>query len=123
MSRCMGKPTICICENKGADQLRSIIFATQIVQFLLYLYPKFQDSFFCGCTGWFVSDLVGNPEDRFSGVTAQVASDQVSRIMRKPAICIYENKSTDQLCSNSVADQYLLFHYTAQPVFLFNLKL
>ena len=22
MSRLMGKPTICICENKGADQLR-----------------------------------------------------------------------------------------------------
>ena len=22
MSRIMGKPTICICENKGADQLR-----------------------------------------------------------------------------------------------------
>ena len=21
---------------------------------------------FCGCTAWFVSDLVGNPEDRFS---------------------------------------------------------
>ena len=40
----MGKPTICIGENKGADQLRSncaFIFATRIVQFLYFLKPKF----------------------------------------------------------------------------------
>ena len=57
----MGKPTICICENKGADQLRgnlisafvfatrAFVFATRIVQFLLYLNPKFQasSSFLC----------------------------------------------------------------------------
>ena len=29
MSRPMGKPTICICENKGADQLRSYCEADQ----------------------------------------------------------------------------------------------
>ena len=47
----MGKPTICIYENKDADQLRgnreadhAFVFATQIVQFLFYLNPKFQDS-------------------------------------------------------------------------------
>ena len=49
MSRHMGKPTVCLGENKGADQLRSsqisaIVFATRIVQFLFYLNPKFQDS-------------------------------------------------------------------------------
>ena len=47
----MGKPTICIGENKGADQLRgnAFVFATRIVQFLLYLTPKFQasSSFLC----------------------------------------------------------------------------
>ena len=56
LSRHMGKPTICICENKGADQLRSdckadhaFVFATRIVQFLFYLKPKFQasSSFLC----------------------------------------------------------------------------
>ena len=38
----MGKPTICICENKDADQLHG-------VQFLFYLNPKFQasSSFLC----------------------------------------------------------------------------
>ena len=43
----MGKPTICISENKGADQLpgnREADFAAQLVQFLLYLTQKFQAS-------------------------------------------------------------------------------
>ena len=47
-----GELTICIGENKGADQLRgytaklisAFVFATLIVQFLLYLTPKFQAS-------------------------------------------------------------------------------
>ena len=48
----MGKPTICIGENKGADQLCGnceadqclCFFATRIVQFLFYLDSKFQGS-------------------------------------------------------------------------------
>ena len=43
----MGKPTICIDENKGADQLRSnceaisaFVFAIRIVQFLYFPNPK-----------------------------------------------------------------------------------
>ena len=52
----MGKPTICIGENKDADQLRSnaklisaFVFATRIVQFLFYLNPKFQASSYFLC--------------------------------------------------------------------------
>ena len=62
----MGKPTICISENKDADQLivvtakliSAFVFATRIVQFLFYLNLKFQasSSFLC----WLVSDLFGN---------------------------------------------------------------
>ena len=51
LSHVMRKPTFCICLNKGADQLRTtaklistFVFATSIVQFLFYLYPKFQAS-------------------------------------------------------------------------------
>ena len=48
----MRKSTICICENKDADQLRVVtpklisayVFATQIVQFFYFLNPKFQAS-------------------------------------------------------------------------------
>ena len=68
----MRKPTLCICENKDADQLRgNRVFATRIVHFLLYLYPNFQD-FLCDCTGWFVSDLVGTPNCWFSHAQAHI---------------------------------------------------
>ena len=52
----MGKPTICIGENKDADQLpgnregdHAFFFATRIVQFLFDLYPKFQASSYFLC--------------------------------------------------------------------------
>ena len=38
-------------------------------------------------------------------------ADDMSRIMRKPAFCICENKDTDQLRSNREADQRLCFRY------------
>ena len=48
MSHLMGKPTICIGENKDADQLRgtaklisAFVFATRIGRFLYFLNPKF----------------------------------------------------------------------------------
>ena len=51
MSRDMRKPDLCLCENKGADHsavtaqlISAFDFTTRIVQFLLYLYSKFQDS-------------------------------------------------------------------------------
>ena len=64
----MGKPTICLGEDKGADELRSVTaklistfaFATQIEHFYFYLNPKFQDSSSFLCTGQFLSDLVRN---------------------------------------------------------------
>ena len=49
MSRIMRKLDFCLCENKGADQLRSnceavstFVFATWIVQFHVVLNPRFQ---------------------------------------------------------------------------------
>ena len=56
LSRLMRKPTICICENKDADQLRGnreadqrLCFRYRIVHFLAFLNPKFQasSSFLC----------------------------------------------------------------------------
>ena len=53
LSRHMGKQTICLGENKGADQLRSavtaklisaFVFATRIVQFLYFINPNFPAS-------------------------------------------------------------------------------
>ena len=71
----MKKTDICICENKYADQLRGVtaklisafVFAIRKVQFLFYLNLKFQaSSHLLWLYSPFVSDLVGNPEDRFS---------------------------------------------------------
>ena len=69
----MGKPTICIGENKGAKLISAFVFATRIVQFLFYLNPKFQasSSFLClyrtVCVG-----PVRKPHCWFSHETAQM---------------------------------------------------
>ena len=81
-----GKPTICICENKDADQLRgnreadhSFVFATWIVQFLFYLYPKFQASstFLCLCSSVCVRP-VRKPHCWFSHEAAHLKPSSVA---------------------------------------------
>ena len=60
---------ICICKNKGPDQLLS----TLIIPFLFFLYKyKNYAKFFCACTARFVSDLVGNPNCWFSHKKARI---------------------------------------------------
>ena len=75
MRRVMRKPAFCICENKDADQLHGNREADQRLcfryieiasPFLLLIQSFKPTAIFCGCTARFVSDLVGNPEDRFS---------------------------------------------------------
>ena len=62
LSRVMRKPVFAyICENKGPDQLQGN--SSQIQNF------KPLDMF-CGCTTRFLSDLDGNPKDRFSHYVA-----------------------------------------------------
>ena len=72
----MRKPAFCICENKDADQLRGNCEADQR---LCFCYKesaipllRIRNAIFFDCTARFVSDLVGNPEDRFSHKEAQV---------------------------------------------------
>ena len=68
----MRNPDFCLCVNKDADQLRGdFVLATRIVQSLYFLYPKFQ-AIFSECTARFVSDLVGNPEGRYSHKEARL---------------------------------------------------
>ena len=72
----------CLCEYKGADQLCSNCTTDQRLCFhftntpipLLHTYNQnFKIlALFCECTERFVSDLVGIPEDRFSGVVAHL---------------------------------------------------
>ena len=42
----------------------------------------------------------------------------MSRIMRKPTICICENKDADQLRGNREADQRLCFRYLDSTIHL-----
>ena len=56
-----------------AKLISAFVIAARIVKSLYFLNPKFQASaIFCCCTAWFVSDLVGNPKDRFSHVAAHI---------------------------------------------------
>ena len=106
MSHVIRKPAFCICGNKGADQLHSYCTADQRLCF------RYKDRTIplLLCAAWFVSDLVGNPDDRFSHDDATIHKT-VSHLMRKPAICKCGNRGTGQLCSYCAADQLLCFRY------------
>ena len=66
----MRNPAFCICENKDADQLRGIYAADERLCFCYtssFLVRNFKlQAIFCCCITRFVSDLVGNSEDKFS---------------------------------------------------------
>ena len=72
------KPAFCICENKDADQLRGYREADQRLCFrymdsTIPLLRNFKPlDVFCDWTARFVSDLVWNPEDRYSHEEAQI---------------------------------------------------
>ena len=67
----MRKPAFCICENKDTDQLRYIDRTVSLLsKFKIFKHL----AIFCGYTARFVSDLVGNPEDRFSCDAAHISS-------------------------------------------------
>ena len=98
----MRKPVLCICENKDADQLHSHCAAEQRLCFrytdsTIPLLPKSENfkplAIFCGCTAWFVSDLVGNPEDRFSHNQAhiKVGYEVGLNYIDMSVECFYEN--------------------------------
>ena len=83
MSLVIRKPAFCICENKDVDQLRGNREADQRLCFrytnstipLLLMTSEISSldlAIFCGGTDRFVSDLVGNPEDRFSQNEAHI---------------------------------------------------
>ena len=45
-----------------------------------------------------------------------MSKTKMSRVMRKPAFCIYENKDADQLRGNREANQHLCFRYTDSTI-------
>ena len=43
---------------------------------------------------------------------------KISRVMRKPAFCVCENKGTDQLCGYRTTDQHICFCYIESTILL-----
>ena len=87
----MRKPFFCTCENKDADQLCGYREADQRLCFhyrdsTIPLLPKCKISSLYPSpvtTARFVSDLVGNPEDRFSHNEAHIeVQSQLTSILR-----------------------------------------
>ena len=75
------KTGFCICENKDADPLScnreaDQRFCFRYIDSTISLLPKYESFkplvILCGRTAWFVWDLVGNPEDRFSHNEAHI---------------------------------------------------
>ena len=84
----MRKPNYAYAKTKTAKLISAFVFVIQIVQPLSYLYPDFKLlPFFCDCSVWCVSDLVGNPEDRISRVMAHILFYKISmnliRLLKK----------------------------------------
>ena len=81
LSRVTRKPDFCLCENKGADQLRSNCEADQRLCFrytdsTLSLLIKSEISSFYAASGTVHVGLChGNPEDQFSRVAAQFVNE------------------------------------------------
>ena len=77
----MRKPAFCICKNKATDQLRSksasATYATYIFYTTIPLLPK-SLAIFCDYTAWFMSDWVGNTENSFSRMVAQMVLSSVA---------------------------------------------
>ena len=88
----MRNPAFCICENKGADQLRGNREADQRLCFLyiaskIPLLPKYKNSSLQLSSVFlrFVPDLVGNwPEDRFSDNEGHLITDRSNAVLLLP---------------------------------------
>ena len=59
------------------------------------------------------------PQSMFKSKKGKICRPQfcyMSRVVRKPAFCICENKDADQLRGNREADQRLCFRYTDSTI-------
>ena len=79
MSLIMRKPIFCICE---ADQRLCFRYTDSTIPLLPIKIMNFKPpAIFYGCTARFISDLVGNPEDRFSHNEAHMIKQIFGRNM------------------------------------------
>ena len=104
----MGKPTICIGKNKGADQLRSNCEADQRLCFrhtsstIPLLLKSEISSFWPASVAWYQLDLVGNPNCWFSHAVVQLLMSELQNML---LIYQTDNKSI------KIIRQYSLFSF------------
>ena len=127
LSRVMRKLDFCLGEKRAQNQLRSNCKADQRLRFrytdsTIPLLPKFEISsvlsIFCRCTGWFLSDLVGNPDCLFCHARAHFVFCllkwivlQIPYIYGKKKINSYISNSAYYLYSSKNSKgHYIIFH-------------
>ena len=101
-----------------AKLISAFVFATRIVQSLYFLYIRnFKPlAILCGCTARFVSNLVGNPEDRFSHNEAQL---QTQDLLEEPTSLEIMNTSFvifREHCSLNQNDRSFIARHATRPM-------
>ena len=137
MSRIVRKPDFCLCENKGADQLRGnreadqrlcfrytdSIFPLLLISEIFFLYPKFQASSLL--LRLYSPVCVGPGRKSRRPVFSRRGSSHFNAIemscgIRKPTICICKNKGADQLTAQLIS--VIVFTIQIVESISFNLK-
>ena len=81
---------------KPKAQISAFVFATKILQCLLFFNPKLQ-ACFCDFMGWFVSDLVGNPNCWFSHAKAHISMYLYERLLTSHKLAFKQERKTYRL--------------------------
>ena len=128
LSRVMRKPAFCISEDNDTAQLRSICAADQRFCFSyigskIPLLPKIEIkplAIFCGCTAHFVSDLVGNPDVRFSRDAAKLQGN-IDSYVAKHTFCtvVSASRMLNSVTIRSYRRRYLVNMFSGSSSFAF----
>ena len=103
----------------------AFVFASLIVQSLFFLNPKFQ-AFFRDCTDRFVSDLVGNPKDRFfsrQGSFSRLDTcTSLAGMLKQLLLCYFKTYSERSQIMGKVTEWFFLYFLIFQLVMVAKLK-
>ena len=113
MSCIMRNPDFCT-----SQLVSTFVFATRIVQYLLYLYAKFQDSSFLL---WVYMPVCVGPWRKCRRpvfLHRSTYNSSFEQRHEKTGFCLCKNKGKGQLRSNCESDQRLCFHYMYSTISL-----
>ena len=125
----MRKPVFGICENKEADQLRGDREADQRLCFryidtTIPLHPIYEISIEDGCTARFVSDQVGNPEDRLSHNEAHLIIQIQRQSLKQRIMMVYHVFFLEFNYMRKIVSAKMVIHWLLLPysvLYIFNI--